>query len=37
MSKESVRQHMKDLSHCKLDLDNFGEYEQFYLWKIIES
>lgn len=28
---------MKDLSHCRLDLDNFREYEKFYMWKILET
>jgi len=25
---------MNDLGHAKLDIDNFGPYEPFYLWKI---
>lgn len=28
---------MKDASHSKLNIDHFGEYEKFYLWKIEES
>lgn len=36
-SEESVRQHMKDISHCKLDLNNFEEFEKFYVWKIDED
>jgi hypothetical protein len=28
---------MKDVGHSRLDVDHFGEYEQFYLWRIEES
>lgn len=28
---------MADVGHSKLNLENFGEYEKFYLWKIEES
>ena len=28
---------MIDIGHCKLNLENFYEYEKFYLWKIEES
>lgn len=28
---------MQDTGHGKLDLENFGPFEQFYLWKISES
>lgn len=28
---------MNDVGHNKLNIDNFGPFEQFYLWKINES
>ncbi len=28
---------MLDLGHAQLDLNNFGRFEKFYLWKIEES
>mgnify|MGYP001022665135 CR=1 FL=1 len=28
---------MNDLGHNKLNIENFREYEKFYLWKIDES
>lgn len=33
-SEESVRQHMDDLGHSMLNLEDFSEYEKYYLWKI---
>lgn len=36
-NEESTKQHMTDLGHAKLDIDNFHEFEKFYLWKIEET
>jgi hypothetical protein len=34
---DSVKQHMNDVGHNKINIDNFGPFEQFYMWKINES
>lgn len=34
---DSVKQHMNDVGHSKINIDNFGPFEQFYMWKINES
>ncbi len=34
-SEESVKQHMNDVGHGKLNIERFNEYEKFYLWKIL--
>ncbi len=36
-NEESTKQHMMDLGHAKLNIDNFGEFEKFYLWRIEET
>ena len=36
-SPESAKQHMIDMGHGKLNLEQFETYEPFYLWKIEES
>ena len=36
LSEESAKQHMIDLGHNMLNIQNFNEYEKFYLWKIAE-
>jgi hypothetical protein len=28
---------MADVGHGRLDLDHFGPFEQYYLWKVSES
>jgi hypothetical protein len=35
--EESAKQHMADVGHGRLDLDHFGPFEQYYLWKVSES
>lgn len=34
---DSAKQHMSDMGHGKLNLEQFGPYESFYMWKIEES
>ena len=36
-NEDSVKQHMIDLGHSKLNLEKFAEFEKFYLWKIEET
>lgn len=28
---------MNDIGHCKMNLNEFGKFEKYYLWKIEES
>lgn len=31
---DSAKQHMADVGHGKLDLENFAPFEPYYLWKV---
>jgi hypothetical protein len=35
--EDSAKQHMADVGHARLDLENFAPFEPYYLWQVSES